>query len=103
MSALLSSDLRLAYVGHYTERALPVGYKMAAFWAGQEGSLLLWAWVLAIMGVVFVVHQRNQRGADHVIAVGTLAAVIAFFASLMLFAANPFTEVPVVPADGHGL
>ena len=40
--ALLRDDFRFDYVFGYTERALPTGYKLAAFWAGQEGSLLLW-------------------------------------------------------------
>jgi cytochrome c-type biogenesis protein CcmF len=36
--ALVGSDFSIAYVASYTERALPLGYKLAAFWAGQEGS-----------------------------------------------------------------
>ena len=101
--AEVQSDFRLAYVASHTERALPIGYKIAAFWAGQEGSLLLWGLLLALMGAVFVYLQRRATGTDHVIAVGTLAAVIGFFAALMLFAANPFQTLEVVPADGHGL
>jgi cytochrome c-type biogenesis protein CcmF len=101
--AEVQSDFRLAYVASHTERALPIGYKIAAFWAGQEGSLLLWGLFLALMGAVFVYHQRRATGTDHVIAAGTLAAVIGFFAALMLFAANPFQTLDVVPADGHGL
>src|SRR5690606_12863665 len=42
MSAMINSDFHNAYVASYTERALPMGYKIAAFWAGQEGSLMLW-------------------------------------------------------------
>ena len=103
LTAEIQSDFRLAYVVNHTERALPIGYKIAAFWAGQEGSLLLWGLLLALMGALFVYLQRRQTGTDHVIAVGTLAAVIGFFAALMLFAANPFQTLEVVPADGHGL
>ena len=103
LTAEVQSDFRLAYVVSHTERSLPIGYKIAAFWAGQEGSLLLWGLVLALMGALFVYLQRRQTGTDHVIAVGTLAAVIGFFAALMLFAANPFQTLEVVPADGRGL
>ena len=52
LAAILRNDFHLSYVAEYTERALPLGYKLAAFWAGQEGSLLLWAWLLAVLGVV---------------------------------------------------
>src|SRR6266540_1471273 len=51
--AFLNNDFRLEYVANYSERALPFGYKLAAFWAGQAGSLLLWAWVLAVMAAIF--------------------------------------------------
>src|SRR4029079_7378473 len=54
IAALVCDQFSIAYVAHYTERALPLAYKLAAFWAGQEGSLLLWAWLLAAMAVIYV-------------------------------------------------
>jgi cytochrome c-type biogenesis protein CcmF len=101
--AMLSSDFRLEYVAHYTERTLPPGYKAAAFWAGQQGSLLLWAWILSAMGAGFVFSRRTENGAETVVAAGVLAAVIGFFAALMLFAANPFSPAEEMLADGQGL
>ncbi len=104
IAALLDHDFRLDYVARYTERALPTGYLLAAFWAGQEGSLLLWAWMLGAMSVVTVyLSHRNGEPAEQAGIVGTLAAVCGFFAALMLFAANPFALAPQVLADGHGL
>jgi len=103
MTALVNSDFRLAYVAEHTERALPVGYKIAAFWAGQEGSLLLWAWMLAVMSALFVVVHRRQKGPEYAVAAGVLAVAIGFFAVLMLFAANPFGLNPEAVADGIGL
>jgi len=103
MTALVNSDFRLAYVAEHTERALPVGYKIAAFWAGQEGSLLLWAWMLAVMSALFVVMHRRQKGPEYAVAAGVLAVAIGFFAVLMLFAANPFGLNPEAVADGIGL
>lgn len=101
--ALVNSDFSIQYVVHYTERALPIGYKLAAFWAGQDGSLLLWAWALAGMCVIFLVSRRADRGVEAAATTATLAFVIGFFAALMLIAANPFTLSEEVPADGHGL
>lgn len=106
MMALAQSDFRLEYVTHYTERALPIGYKLAAFWAGQEGSLLLWAWLLAGMSVVAVYLNARSEGDSQLqpaAVIGTLAVVCGFFSALMLFAANPFTLSEAVSSDGHGL
>ena len=50
--ALLNNDFSLSYVASYSERALPFGYKLAAFWAGQAGSLLLWAWMIAAAAAI---------------------------------------------------
>ena len=102
--AMINCDLRLEYVAHYSEKALPIGYKLAALWAGQEGSILLWAWLLAVMCGAVVVARRNYlKGSEGAAVVITLAVVCGFFAALLLFAANPFKPIAVVPADGHGL
>jgi len=103
IAALLNNEFSNAYVASYTERALPFGYKLAAFWAGQEGSLLLWAWLLAVMAVIFAIVRRRDTGLFAAGALAPVAAILLFFSMLMLFAANPFRPAEVVPADGHGL
>jgi cytochrome c-type biogenesis protein CcmF len=103
LSALINSDFRNAYVASYTERALPTGYKVAAFWAGQEGSLMLWALLLAGMSAVAVYTYRNREVVEQAVMIRILALVCGFFAALMLFAANPFVQLAGEAADGHGL
>jgi len=103
MHAFVTSDFSLSYVARYTERALPLGYKLAAFWAGQEGSLLLWAWLLGVMAALFAFLQRRDQTVENDAAQGTLAAVTGFFAALMLFAANPFEPAVQIAGDGMGL
>lgn len=103
VNAFLQNEFRIQYVAHYSERALPFGYKLAAFWAGQEGSLLLWAWVLAVMSAIAVLARRGNSTGEDAGFIATLALVCGFFCALMLFAANPFTLIDVVPQDGRGL
>ncbi len=103
MTALVNSDFHNAYVASYTERALPIGYKIAAFWAGQEGSLLLWALLLAGMSAVAAIGFRKRARTEQAAMLAVLAVVCGFFAALMLFAANPFVQLPVQAVDGHGL
>ncbi|MHB1155576.1 MAG: heme lyase CcmF/NrfE family subunit [Phycisphaerales bacterium] len=110
-AAIINDHFEFTYVANYSERALPIGYKIAAFWAGQAGSLLLWAWILAAMTAVLIhQHRRAEKNGavavlgERAIALAVMAAVNAFFAGLILFAANPFiTQLLPGAADGHGL
>ncbi len=52
--ALMTGDFRFAYVAEHSNRAMPTLYKFAAWWGGQEGSLLFWSWLL--------LHLRRGRG-----------------------------------------
>lgn len=103
MSAMINSDFHNAYVASYTERALPMGYKVAAFWAGQEGSLMLWTLLLAGMSAVAVHSYRKREAVEQAAMIRVLALVCGFFAALMLFAANPFVQLPSAAVDGRGL
>ena len=87
---MIKSDFSITYVSHYTERALPIGYKLAALWAGQEGSVLLWGWLLAVLSVIFVATRRELAGGGGAAVLATVSLVCGFFAALLLFAANPF-------------
>jgi cytochrome c-type biogenesis protein CcmF len=101
--ALITRDFSLEYVASYSSRSLSMFYTLGAFWAGQAGSLLLWAWVLSIYGVV-VMYQNRARNRDLMpYVVSVIAAVLAFFTFLVVFLSNPFATVAVTPPDGQGL
>ncbi len=101
--AIFTNDFSLAYVLHESNRALPGAYKFAALWSGQEGSLLLWAWLLTGYGFVL----RLRRNADVTLlalASTILAGVEVFFLFLLNFVALPFAMVSgPIPADGYGM
>ncbi len=97
------SDFRLAYVADHTSRAIPLAYKIAAFWAGQEGSFLLWSLVLAWYAA-YAATVTWRRSPDLTArAVAVMLGVNAFFLILLVFRANPFRLVSPVPEDGVGL
>ncbi|MBI4308429.1 MAG: heme lyase CcmF/NrfE family subunit [Chloroflexi bacterium] len=100
---LLTPDFQVKYVAGFSSRDMPFNYLIAAFWAGNEGSLLWLAWVLSLLGAVaLLVHWRRDRALmPYVIA--TIAAVELFFVSMMVFQANPFHVLPFVPPDGRGI
>jgi len=101
--AIFSNDFSLAYVLHESNRALPGPYKFAALWSGQEGSLLLWAWLLS--GYSFVLRLRRNTDARLIALVSAiLAGVEVFFLLLLNFVALPFAMAPgPLPADGYGM
>ncbi len=100
---LAISNFRVEYVASYTSRELPLFYKLSAFWGGQQGSLLLWAWLLALftMAVLLIYRRKNLPTLPHVTAI--LMGILLFFNALLLFVAPPFELLPRVPVNGHGL
>ena len=100
---LVSHDFNIEYVAAYTSRNLPSYYIFSAFWAGQKGSLLFWAVVLSIFAAA--AQLLTPRRYSHLMpyVAGVTTAVVCFFVSVMIFAANPFERLSFVPADGRGL
>src|SRR3954462_6771253 len=100
---LINHDFNMEYVWAYTSRNLPGAYIFSAFWAGQKGSLLFWAVVLSLFASAaqFLTARRFAYLMPYV--AGVTSAVITFFVSVMLFAANPFERLGFTPADGRGL
>lgn len=102
--ALVTSDMTVAYVADHTERSLPAGYRLAALWAGQEGSLLLWAWMASLVAAGAALQRQIRRLRGEGARLATLAAVNTFFAALLLLAANPFAKTAgEPPLHGQGL
>src|SRR6202167_5523385 len=68
---ILTNDFHNAYVAEHSNRDLFTFYKVAALWAGQEGSLLFWTWLLSIYGalVVWQNRQKNRQLMPYVVAV----------------------------------
>ena len=100
LAAILRHDFRLDYVVGYTSRDLPLLYLISAFWAGQQGTYLLWALLGALLGYVLF-----RRGAWEPAAVMAFwVPTVAFMHALMLDPnGNPFRLAATVPPDGRGL
>jgi cytochrome c-type biogenesis protein CcmF len=101
--SVFTNDFSITYILEHSNRALPGPYKFAALWSGQEGSLLLWAWLLAAFG--FVLRLTHKTDVKLYAYAGTiLAAVQVFFLAVVNFAAPPFSLLKgAIPEDGNGL
>jgi cytochrome c-type biogenesis protein CcmF len=100
-AAFLSHDFVIAYVAEHSDLATPTPLLAAGLYAGQEGSLLYWTLVLAVIGGVSL--ARSGGGRLPAYATGVLAALLTFFLLVMVFVAGPFQVLGFVPADGTGL
>jgi cytochrome c-type biogenesis protein CcmF len=111
LQAFLSRDFSFQYVFDNSDSTRSTFYRIAGFWAGQQGSLLLWMLFLTIVTVVvalrsFDVNERSVDG-DRLTggAVMVLAVIAAAFATLMVFdsSSQPFLRTPVGEVSPFGL
>ncbi len=99
------NDFSFNIVQQHSSIETPAFYKLAAMWSSQEGSLLLWAWVLSIASSAALYFTRDKLRELVPWATAVMMGVAAFFTGLMLFApdVNPFASLSPAPADGIGL
>jgi cytochrome c-type biogenesis protein CcmF len=103
VAAAFQDDFSIAYIFHHSNRDLPLAYKFAVLWSGQEGSLLFWSLLLATYGFVLRLrYKTDSRLFAHASVI--IAAVQVFFLLLLNFAAHPFAIMRgSLPEDGNGL
>lgn len=101
--ALYSRDFGLEYVASYSSRSTSRLFTFTALWAGMEGSLLLWTAMTAVYGATAAAAQFRRRRDLAVPATSVLGAIVAAFAGLLVFAADPFRPLSPIPLDGAGL
>ena len=101
--AFLRDDFAFNTVADTSSRTTPTFYRAAAVWSSQEGSLLLWAWLLSLWSslALFLVRRRMRDVAAYATAI--LLGFGGFFVALMIFYATPFATTTPAPAEGVGL
>src|SRR3979411_2252052 len=66
-AAFLRSDFTFNVVAGHSSTTTPTFYKATAAWSSQEGSLLLWVWLLSLWSrlVLAVPRNRGRRRREH--------------------------------------
>ena len=106
--SLMTGDFRMAYVASHSNRDMSAFYKFAAWWGGQEGSLLFWSFLLSTYAAIAVLTTRRSHRNLLPWVVAILSSIQLFFLLLNNFVASPFQVLAVdkvitsVP-DGMGL
>jgi cytochrome c-type biogenesis protein CcmF len=107
--SLIAGDYRMAYVAAHSNKAMPLYYKFAAWWGGQEGSLLFWAFLLATYSAVVVFTNRKRFRDMMPLVTMVLMITMTFFLILIAFVISPFQVFEagrgniVNLGDGQGL
>ncbi|MBZ5577015.1 MAG: heme lyase CcmF/NrfE family subunit [Acidobacteriia bacterium] len=101
--AMMTSDFRFAYVAEHSNRAMPTLYKFAAWWGGQEGSLLFWSWLLATYAAVATFTNRRRHRDMMPYVIGVLMTIQTFFLILNNFVANAFQMLATSEGQVIGL
>ena len=91
-------DFSVEYVAAYCSNDLSLFYRISAFWAGQQGSFLLWLFIALVMGIfLFRTDEKWQREVMIFYNVQILALLI------LLLKQSPFKLLSQIPPDGTGL
>jgi cytochrome c-type biogenesis protein CcmF len=102
--AFLTDDFSVAYVAENSNSALPWYYKVSGVWGAHEGSLLLWALILAgwTTAVSIGACQLPEAMLARVLAV--MGMISTGFLLFLIGTSNPFARLLTnVPVDGRDL
>ena len=91
-------DFRIEYVFQYSGLDLPIHYQIAALWAGQKGSFLIWLFWGAVIGLA--IGRTAGKNEPAVMGIYTLTLLGILF---ILVRENPFVMLKETPLDGQGL
>jgi cytochrome c-type biogenesis protein CcmF len=98
MHSILNHEFIYSYVTAYSSRDLPLLYLISSFWAGQEGSFLLWVLLGAWLGILLMYKAKNME--PQVMFIYNLSNL---FLMILLIKQSPFGMLPIAPSDGNGL
>jgi len=101
--AFLTDDFSVAYVAQNSNSLMPQIYKVSAVWGAHEGSLLLWAMMLAGWGAAVARFSRNLPLAMVARVLSVQGMITIGFLLFMLLTSNPFDRLFPMPVEGRDL
>ncbi len=101
--SFLIHDFGVRYVAEQSSLSMPWYYTAAAFYGGQEGSLLYWSLMLSVFSAIFIFTSRRAPAVMVPYIVATLMGIQLFFLFMLTTVSSPFVRMPIAPLDGTGL
>lgn len=103
LQSFISNDFSVLYVSQHSNSQLPVVYRIAALWGGHEGSLLLWAFLLAMWTIAVAMFSKHLPEEMVARVIGVMGLISVGFLLFMLFTSNPFDRLLPAAMDGRDL
>ncbi|MFW6232951.1 MAG: heme lyase CcmF/NrfE family subunit [Bacteroidota bacterium] len=111
MMNILEHNFQYSYIWQYSGKNLSTFLTITTFWAGQQGSFMLWMTMLVLFGLIVIPYAKKNNYES--LAMG-FHSLILLFIFVLLISKNPFeflwetyadqnVEVGFVPEDGRGL
>ena len=103
-AAFLQDDFSLQYVANNSNTLLPTQFKISAVWGAHEGSLLLWALILAVWSAAVALFSGHLPLILSSRVLSILGAISVGFGLFILLTSNPFARIlPFSPTEGGDL
>ena len=103
VASFVRDDFSVLYVATNSTRALPLRYKLAAFWGGHEGSMLLWLLILSFWMFAVSLFSRHLPLAMVARILGVMGLIGVGFLLFILLTSSPFERLLPAPEDGRDL
>jgi len=101
--AFVVGDFTVRYVANHSNSELPLLYKVTALWGGHEGSLYLWAWILAAFTAILAIQGKRLFPLRLPVMLSVQACLLLGFLGLILFLSNPFERLLPGAIEGRDL
>lgn len=95
---LFNHAYQVEYVYAHVSNDLPGLYILSAFWAGQEGSFLIWAILAAVLGYALTRYAGEWEVPVMKVYLPSAAVLV-----VMTLVSGLFTLLPQTPVEGAGL
>ena len=101
--AFVTSDFSVKLAAAHSNSHLPLMYKISGVWGSHEGSLLLWALLLALWTLAVALFSRSMPRQIQAQVLAVMGMVSIGFLMFMLFTSNPFERLYPIPLEGSDL
>ena len=101
--SFVTSDFSVKLIANNSHTQMPTIYKVSSLWGNHEGSLLLWALILAGWGFAVSIFSRSIPPVMLARVISVMGMISIGFLLFLIITSNPFERLPFPPSEGRTL